>query len=498
MKTSSILFGIIGFILIGGCKVKKAFLQASELNTPQSFNIFLEKYPKGRFSDRARWELRIIDEAADWERIKFSQDIQKFNEFLGTYPNGIHAKDAIVQIIELKKILNAWTQTQLLNTIIDYEYFLDLYPNSSYAPLASKGIKSIKDKRAWEDALIENTTDAYQTYLSLFPNGENTQDAIARIEEIEKILPEWAETVEDNSAYSYRSFLAKYPYSSLAVEAQRRLNDIESWLWRDAEKKNTVASYERYLRVFPSGQYVVKADLRIFEMKVVQPEWNLVVEANTIPGYKGFIQKFPESQYYREALSRLKELEDTERREQELIQRFEQERKRKEREAEQERRRQEAVLAAERQLKIDYEKYKNYSLPTGAMPYSNCFGKNNACLKNGCSEITVIAPKEIDVLVTIKKENRVIRHAYIQGNSSFTFHLENGSYQPFFYFGEGWYPQKLMNSLNCNSLRGGFLRGEDISKDDPQSLYNNILTYTLIYQRDGNFQTKPSNELEAF
>ncbi len=497
MKTSKILFGFLFIMLLGSCKVKKAYQHASEWNTLMSYTVFLEKYPKSRFSDQARKELWILQEAADWNRIKYSLDIEKFDKFLSVYPSGPHAEDAEIRIGELK-ILNAWNQALAKNTIIDYEYFLTLYPASNYTSLAREKIRSIQDKRAWGEAEMVNNPEAYRAYLKAFPSGEKAKIARDRIKEIEVILPEWVKAEADNSAYGYKSFLNKYPNSSKAGEAQRRLNDIEDWLWRDAEKKNTVASYERYLRVFPSGEHAMKANQMVFEMEVVQPEWNRVARANTISGFKGFIQKFPQSLKYDEAMSRLKALEDAERREKERIARIERERQRKEREAEEERRRREAKRAAARQLEIDRERYKNYSLSTGATPYSNCFGSKNSCSSYGCSEIKVIAPRGSDVLVTIKKNEKVIRHAYIQAGSSYTFHLENGSYQPFFYFGKGWYPKKVMNSPSCSSMRGGFLEGDDFSKDDTQMLYNNILTYTLIYQRNGNFQTKPSNEREAF
>lgn len=82
---------------------------------------------------------------------------------------------------------------------------------------------------------------------------------------------------------------------------------------------------------------------------------------------------------------------------------------------EQERIEREARLEKERQERAIYEKYINNSLRTGATPYSYCYGSNKSCSDLSCSQIKVKTPYNSDVLVTIKKSGRIVRHAYIKG-----------------------------------------------------------------------------------
>lgn len=184
-------------------------------------------------------------------------------------------------------------------------------------------------------------------------------------------------------------------------------------------------------------------------------------------------------------------------------QRVELEEKRKAAEAERELRleqdriEREVRLEKERQEKMMYDKYINNSLSTGATPYSYCFGVNYACDDWGCSEVKVKTPTNSDVLVTIKKGDKVVRHAYITAGSSYTFEIPNGTYQPFFYYGKGWNPEKVMKETDCGTLKGGFIADEHFGKDGPQVLSNNILEYELILQQSGNFSTRPSNANEA-
>jgi hypothetical protein len=157
------------------------------------------------------------------------------------------------------------------------------------------------------------------------------------------------------------------------------------------------------------------------------------------------------------------------------------------------------ILEAKERIEQElYNKYINNSLSSGATPYKSCFGGNSSCTEWGCSEIKVTTPRSSDVVVTIKRDGKVVRHAYINANSTFTFQIPNGTYQPFFYYGNGWNPEKKVESSTCQNLKGGFIEGEVFGKDIPQSLNNNVLTYELILQQSGNFSTKPSSSIEAF
>ena len=152
----------------------------------------------------------------------------------------------------------------------------------------------------------------------------------------------------------------------------------------------------------------------------------------------------------------------------------------------------------ERAEKAIYDRYINNSLNTGAKPYAYCFGSDNSCSNYGCSQINVRTPANSDVLVTIKKYKEVYRHAYIAAGSQYTFNLPNGNYQAFFYYGKGWNPNKIMKVVDCGTLKGGFLTHEHFGKDSPISLKDEVLSYELILQQNGNFSTTPSNSEEAF
>ena len=142
-------------------------------------------------------------------------------------------------------------------------------------------------------------------------------------------------------------------------------------------------------------------------------------------------------------------------------------------------------------------KWYTNRLSNGAQPYARWYGNNRSCDEWGCSQINVTAPTSSDVVVLIKKNNangKTVRHAYIRYGATYAFEIPNGTYQVFFYYGSGWNPEKPMSG----GIKGGFIKNEVFSKDDPQYLNNNVLSYVLQLQQNGNFSTKRSSESEMF
>ena len=156
-----------------------------------------------------------------------------------------------------------------------------------------------------------------------------------------------------------------------------------------------------------------------------------------------------------------------------------------------------ADYSQEEELSEEDKQYESNSLSTGASPYTTYYGNNYKCPYDQCSGIRVTAPAESDIVVIIKRNNqdgKVVSHGYIRAGQTYQFDIPDGTYQTFFYYGEGWNPNKDMR----NGVKGGFVKDEIFSKDNPQDMYSGILTYVLELQRDGNFQTRGSDADEVF
>ncbi len=138
-------------------------------------------------------------------------------------------------------------------------------------------------------------------------------------------------------------------------------------------------------------------------------------------------------------------------------------------------------------------------LPTGSLPYRDCYGENPSCEWAGCSRVRVTASRSYPVVVIIKRSRtgRVVAHVYIDATDTYTLEVPNGTYDIFFYHGKDWCPSLFMKEAPCGRIYGGFLRNSGVGKDESVTLKNVILTYELILQPDGNFMPEVASIEEA-
>lgn len=134
--------------------------------------------------------------------------------------------------------------------------------------------------------------------------------------------------------------------------------------------------------------------------------------------------------------------------------------------------------------------YINNRLETGELPYSHY----NTAWGDESEIFVKTKTSGSDVVVLLKQYSEIVRNVYIRAGGSYSFHIPNGSYQVFFYYGKGWNPEKRMN----DRLTGGFVTNESFQKDAEIFLDNQKLTYELIPQRNGNFNTQQSSASEMF
>ena len=147
------------------------------------------------------------------------------------------------------------------------------------------------------------------------------------------------------------------------------------------------------------------------------------------------------------------------------------------------------------QIELEIEKYGSNVLPQGCCPYDSVWGKNEKPKSKYNADIAVTAPIAFDMVAIVRQNNdsgRVVAHAYIQADSTYKFNVDNGRYQVFFYIGKGWNPNKNMS----NGLKGGFVRNETYSKDNPVYLANEVIAYQLSMKRKKGY--KESSRVEIF
>lgn len=333
--------------------------------------------------------------------------------------------------------------------------FLDRYSDSDHASeIRSLKIKLEKEKEEseYQTMLAKNDVQACKQYAQSHPNSSHIDELMAKIEDMEY------EIVMDRDELSlYAEFLRNYPSSSHISSIRKIIDQKDQEYYQQYINIPTsqVSKHrlESYATLFPDGKYLEKAKKKLAEL-TDDDDFRSAQITNSQYSYEHYLSMHSSGKHASAARSKVQEFKE-----------------------------------------IEY--YKNNSLANGAKPYAQWYGSTNSCSSWYCSQIKVKASYNSDVLVLIKRNSSygsVVRHAYIKAGHSYTFDLADGTYQVFFYYGKGWYPKKQMP----DGVKGGFLLNEDVQKDNPVTLDSQILTYELVSQVNGNFNTKNSNLNEMF
>ena len=354
--------------------------------------------------------------------------------------------------IDYRKAKNAGTKEA-------YADFISSHSRSEFCETAQKKIDSIEAEelkiRAENDykSIIGNPNfEDLKLFLETYPDSDHVIQIRGMLDNFDDQFYEQLSSKYDASLASY--YLSNLPEGKHVGEVNRlKVANEEDDVYRAALAQNTVVGYQYYIDTYPKGKHLNEMKTKLSSVQE-QEAYDNAKRLSAEYAYRDYLTRFPKGKHRNEIKDLLDDLEA-------------------------------------------YDKYKNNSLAHGSQPYSAYYGRNRSCDYYGCSEICVQAPYNSDVVVIIKEDDsdgRVARHGYVGAGRKMCFEIPDGMYQVFFYYGKGWYPNKKMKS----GVKGGFLRDEIFSKDYPQYLSGQILSYELILQSNGNFSTKPSNESEMF
>lgn len=130
--------------------------------------------------------------------------------------------------------------------------------------------------------------------------------------------------------------------------------------------------------------------------------------------------------------------------------------------------------------------YINNSLATGSKPYASYFGR--ARTGGNYIEVNTQAGSDYVVIVKRHRDQRYINHIYIKGGDKAKMYVPDGTFDVYFYSGNGWNPDKTIKKL-----KGGFVSGESMQKDDPVEIVSAYLTYTLYPVLEGNLRLQKAD-----
>lgn len=200
----------------------EAWLRAKNSGKIGDYRIYLKAFGiAGKHATEAEEEIERMDEAL-WINIEKEPTIEKCNQYLEDFPDGMHFGECKTLLDDLPWIL---LEKKEDSTSADYENYKTLYPGKHDSECSS----IINDLKAWEDAdrkahiepfVAEIAIKAYESYLKIYglgipeyPSapyiGRHAEDAKSRIANIRYDIDEIVTNLQKDKNYYYAVDLQK-------------------------------------------------------------------------------------------------------------------------------------------------------------------------------------------------------------------------------------------------------------------------------------------------
>lgn len=193
----------------------------------------------------------------------------------------------------------------------------------------------------WEDALIKNDKGAFIDFINQFPKSPHIKEAKKKIIEIEE-FEIWNISSGRNSFSSLFDYLDKYPQGKYVNEANKQIKDLrekedekrreiaarEEKAWKEAIEKNSLLSFQEYLKFYPKGKFAGESIKRIETIKDEEEEekqelergrefeeeifWKDAAKINSIGSFNKYLEFYPVGKFSKEAKNQVKVLQEIE------------------------------------------------------------------------------------------------------------------------------------------------------------------------------------------
>lgn len=188
---------IVVSILITGCASQKSmYYKATDTNTIEAYQKFLEKYPDGEYAANIKSKI----EKLEYQMVIESNSIDSLQNFLTKYPSSSYREEIQQKIEKLE-----FDEAKTINTIQGLQDFLKKYPKTKFKNEANKSIIKLE----FEEVEKISTVESYKKFSQKYPNSEFSQKSEQGIKDIEFI-----EAKQQNTIVAFINFFTKYNDSS--------------------------------------------------------------------------------------------------------------------------------------------------------------------------------------------------------------------------------------------------------------------------------------------
>lgn len=235
---------------------------AKSQNSIEALNKFINKCRQGVFSNAhlpeamdKRRQLAAVQEDADWNNVKNSDDINEVNAFIAKIKDGTYSENYLQDALKKAEFMD-WTIAKNSHDAIVLNGYIQKCNTGVYPASHVTEAKDLLEQweagtiiSDWDKILAETNNDTRVVKINEFiqryaMNPSETaqtymtkaQKELDRLADEKEARKDWIDATQRNEILGYVDFITKHPYSDYREEADHRIQSMKGDLLTDMKR----------------------------------------------------------------------------------------------------------------------------------------------------------------------------------------------------------------------------------------------------------------------
>lgn len=185
-----------------------------------------------------------------------------------------------------------WNKIIILDTLYNYNLFLEQFPDSKYKEEAERKIQYLEDEDAWKKSCNRNTIGGYRNYINNYTNHiEKAKTKLRDISLLEQEREIWQSAISENKLEYFKTYCETYPNGVFADEARQIIKRLT--------EKETILKLQKKLTSSKDQEQHKQKNIEEDEF------WKQVLAEDTINLYQSYIKNYPNGRYRDQAIQKI-------------------------------------------------------------------------------------------------------------------------------------------------------------------------------------------------
>ncbi len=234
--------------------------------SPEAYRTYIERFPSGKHIRLANEKIVLLEaerrdqhDLAAWQRAKSLNTLASYRHYMDSASDGRHRIEAENMVKSLEAVGRRWNALRNSRALPGLRALLKDATGTEFQTAVEARVVELIDSenRDWGLIRRESSLATLIKFLERWPEGNHSDEAAARVGELQGLGKTWAGLKQSNDEASLERFVFEHGWSEFGAEAAARLVNLR-------KRNNQPASDQiRFLTAEEMGSLIDRKDLRL-------------------------------------------------------------------------------------------------------------------------------------------------------------------------------------------------------------------------------------------